>query len=149
MDRPPVPVFHPRMPEPSNCKETQIDDGDVDLFDFNAEVEPMLNVLCSKTLEQARMEVLEETELAIIKTQQKEYEERVNAELIIAQRYEAAEQRCKEETERRKRQNKARKEERRAAHEKLNARQIAKGYLGGLREMAFNHLTSGGVLVQP
>ena len=68
------------------------------------------------------MEVLEETELAIIKSQQKEYEEKVNAELIIAQRYEAAEKRCKEETDRRKRQNKARKEERRAAHQKLNAR---------------------------
>ena len=82
----------------------------------------MLNVLCSKTLEQARMEVLEETELAIIKSQQKEYEEQVNAELIIAQRYEAAEERCKAETDRRKRQNDARKLERRAAHQKLNAR---------------------------
>ena len=47
------------------------------------------------------MEVLEETELEIIKSQQKEYEEIVNAELIIAQRYEAAEQRCKEEVSRR------------------------------------------------
>ena len=37
------------------------------------------------------MEVLEETELEIIRSQQKEYEEAVNAELIIAQRYEAAE----------------------------------------------------------
>jgi len=61
------------------------------LFNFNEEVEPMLNVLCSKTLEQARMEVLEETELEIMKSQQKEYEEVVNAELVIAQRFEAAE----------------------------------------------------------
>lgn len=37
------------------------------LFDFDAEVEPMLNVLCSKTLEQARMEVLEEEEYRIMK----------------------------------------------------------------------------------
>jgi len=51
----------------------------------------MLNVLCSKTLEQARMEVLEETELEIMKSQQKEYEEIVNAEIIMAQRFEAAE----------------------------------------------------------
>jgi hypothetical protein len=49
------------------------------------------------------MEVLEEKELEIISAQQKEYEEQVNAELIIAQRYEAAEKRCKEEVERRKR----------------------------------------------
>jgi hypothetical protein len=47
------------------------------------------------------MEVLEETELEIIKRQKKEYEEIVNGELIIAQRFEAAEQRCKEEKERR------------------------------------------------
>jgi hypothetical protein len=37
------------------------------------------------------MEVLEETELSIINSQKKEYEEIVNAELIIAQRFEAAE----------------------------------------------------------
>jgi len=43
------------------------------LFDFDKEVEPMLNVLCEKVLEQARMEVLEENELAIIKKQSKEY----------------------------------------------------------------------------
>lgn len=69
LDRPPVPLFQPKMPDKNNCKATQIYEGDEELFDFNVEVEPMLNVLCSKTLEQARMEVLEETELEIIKTQ--------------------------------------------------------------------------------
>lgn len=44
----------------------------------------MLNVMCSRTLEQARMEVLEEEELALIKAQQKEYEEVRNAELVEA-----------------------------------------------------------------
>ena len=67
MDRPPVPLFQPKMPAKENCKSTQIFDADVDLFDFDAEVEPMLNVLCLKTLEQARMEVLEEEELTIMK----------------------------------------------------------------------------------
>ena len=109
----------------------------------------MLNVLCSKTLEQARMEVLEETELEIIRTQQKEYEEKVNAELIIAQRYEAAEKRKKEEVSRRKIQDKARKEERKAAHMKLNARMLAKVHLTGLREQALNELNTAGVLVKP
>jgi len=47
------------------------------------------------------MEVLEEEELRIIKHQQKEYEEIRNAELIEAQRYEAAEARIKSEVERR------------------------------------------------
>jgi|TARA_B110000305_G_C19369634_1_gene603773 hypothetical protein len=62
LDRPPVPLFQPKMPDKENCKHTQIYEGDVELFNFNEEVEPMLNVLCQKTLEQARMEVLEETE---------------------------------------------------------------------------------------
>jgi hypothetical protein len=39
------------MPAAECCKSTQIYEGDAELFDFNAEVEPMLNVLCSKTLE--------------------------------------------------------------------------------------------------
>ena len=116
LDRPPVPLFAPKMPSKDCCKATQIFEGDHELFNFNEEVEPMLNVLCSKTLEQARMEGLEETELEIMQSQQKEYEEIVNAELIIAQRYEAAEQRCKEEVDRRKVQDKARKEEKKAAH---------------------------------
>ena len=56
------------MPSKENCKATQIFAGDYELFNFNEEVEPMLNVLCSKTLEQARMEVLEETELDIMRS---------------------------------------------------------------------------------
>ena len=111
-----MPLFQPKMPSKENCKATQIYEGDYELFNFNEEVEPMLNVLCSKTLEQARMEVLEETELEIMRSQQKEYEEIVNAELIIAQRYEAAEQRCKEEVSRRNVQDKARKLEKKHAH---------------------------------
>ena len=47
------------------------------------------------------MEVLEENEIAIMKKQKKEYEEIRNAELIEAQRFEAAEARFKAEKERR------------------------------------------------
>jgi hypothetical protein len=38
------------MPAKENCKSTQIYDGDYELFDFDREVEPMLNVLIEKTL---------------------------------------------------------------------------------------------------
>ena len=51
LDRPPVPLFTPRMPAKDNCKSTQIYDGDYELFDFDREVEPMLNVLIEKTLD--------------------------------------------------------------------------------------------------
>lgn len=36
-------------------------------FDFEQEVEPMLNVLIRKTFEQAQMEVLEEEELRVMR----------------------------------------------------------------------------------
>lgn len=67
LDRPPVPLFQPKMPSKENCKGTQIFDEDPDLFNFDEEIEPMLNVLISKTLEQARMLVLEDAELTTMK----------------------------------------------------------------------------------
>lgn len=102
LDRPPVPLFQPLMPPKPNCKATQIYDGDHELFDFDKEVEPMLNVLVEKSLEQAQMEVLEEHELVLIKQQSEEYQQLRNAELIQAQRFEAAEQRVAEEIYRRR-----------------------------------------------
>ena len=42
-------------------KKTLVEDNE--LFNYEDEVEPILSVLCGKTLEQARMEVLEEGEL--------------------------------------------------------------------------------------
>lgn len=47
---------------------------DNELFLFEDEVEPLLSVLCGKTLEQARMEVLEEEELAEMKRKQAQLE---------------------------------------------------------------------------
>ena len=41
-----MPLFQPKMPAKENCKETQIYENEAELFDFDAEVEPMLNVLC-------------------------------------------------------------------------------------------------------
>ena len=86
------------------------------------------------------MEVLEEEELRIMKWQQKEYEEIRNAELIEAQRFEAAEERVKQEISRRAVQQKARKTERKMAHEKHVARVLAKKYMTGIRESALQCL---------
>lgn len=93
------------------------------------------------------MEVLEETELEIMKQQKKEYEEVRNAELIEAQRYEAAEQRIlKDEKSRRANQQKARKQYRKSAHQKHVARVVAKKYLIGLKEGAIQTLNSMSLL---
>ena len=146
LDRPPVPLFQPKMPPKENCKATQIFDGDHELFDFEKEVEPMLNVLVLKTLEQARMEVLEEEELKIMKEQKKEYEEIRNAELVEAQRFEAAESRVKAEIDRRGVQQKARKVQRKLAHQKYVSRVMAKNYLAGLRENSIQTLADMSML---
>ena len=52
-------------------KITQI--GDFDLFDYDREVQPILNVLLTKTVEQALLEVEEETELEEIRKYRAEY----------------------------------------------------------------------------
>lgn len=130
------------MPLKENCKSTQIYDGDYELFDFDKEVEPMLNVLIEKTLEQARMEVLEEHELGIIAEQSKEYQELRNAELLEAQRYEAAESRITLETSRRGIQQKARKAERVAAHQKYVCRVISKNFFENMKEATISQLSS-------
>ena len=66
MDRPPTPTFVPA--KTGEDKATQILPGD--LFDFDLEVIPILEVLVGKTLEQGLMEVLEEEELANIRRHQ-------------------------------------------------------------------------------
>ena len=88
------------------------------------------------------MEVLEETELAIMKHQKKQYEEVRNAELIEAQRFEAAEARVKAERGRRANQQKARKQQRTTAHQKHVARVVGKKHLIGLKEYALSTLGS-------
>ncbi len=50
--------------------------GDTDLFDYDKEVEPILHVLVSKTLEQARLEVDEAAEVEAIHKYKTEYKER-------------------------------------------------------------------------
>lgn len=106
----------------------------------------MLNVLCFKTLEQARMEVLEENEFSIMRDQQRSYEEIRNAELAEAQRFEAHELRKKQEAERRKNQQKSRKKEKEETHKKITCRQIAKRYLGNLRPNTLKLLKDQGAL---
>lgn len=61
---------------------------DNELFIFDHDVEPILSVLCGKTLEAARMEVLEEEELRVMREQQKHFEDVKNAEQLEAQRME-------------------------------------------------------------
>eukprot|EP01083_Nonionella_stella_P013075 36894_1 len=124
-DRPISPMFMPKLSGPS--KATQIEAGD--LFDFDEEVKPILEVLIGKTLDQALMEVLEEEELAEIHRHQELFEQSRNASLAECQRLEGEERRRFEEKERRMEQDQLRKAEQKEKSIAAAARSVAQGSL--------------------
>ncbi|CAE7571309.1 RSP3 [Symbiodinium natans] len=141
LDRPPSPLF---MPAKIGIDiETQIEDGE--LFDFDVECEPVLEVLVGKTLEQSMMEVLEEEELASLQRHQEDFEKRRNAELLEVQRMEAAEKRRADEVQRRVAQQAARHEQDICTMRKVLARQIASEHLQGLKGRLLQNLEDAGV----
>ena len=145
IDRPPTPLFLPR--KEGEDVETQVEDGE--LFDFDLEVDPILEVLVGKVIEQGRMEVLEEEELRTMRDHQRFFEQKRNAELMEVQRLEAEEQRRKEEAERRKLQARARREQRNQAHKKYIARIISKRYLQHIGRNTIELLNSEGSYKDP
>ncbi|KAF6259091.1 radial spoke protein 3-domain-containing protein [Scenedesmus sp. NREL 46B-D3] len=145
LDRPPTPQF---VPTKSGLDAaTQIEQGE--LFDFDAEVEPLLEVLVGKVLEQALMEVLEEEEIAALQQHQAHFEAIRSAELVAAQRLEAAERRKMEEKERRVKQERERKERERVVRAKVAASTFARGYLNGIVKSVFQQLQDTGYFYDP
>ena len=67
------------------------------LFHFDIESKPILEVLVGKTVEQSLLEVMEEEELSNLRMQQCQFEELRNAELVEQQRLEEQERRHREE----------------------------------------------------
>lgn len=140
IDRPASPMFMPA--KIGVDAKTQIYDGD--LFDFDREVEPILEVLVGKTLEQSMMEVLEEEELMEIRHHQEMFERQRLQELLEVQRMEAAEQRRAEERSRRRSEAEARAEQKRLVYRKLLARNLARETLLPLRDRCLNTLRERG-----
>ena len=67
------------------------------LFDFDLEVKPVLEVLIGKTIEQSLMEVMEEEELSNLREQQRQFQQLRNAELVEQQRLEEQDRRRRAE----------------------------------------------------
>ena len=145
MDRPPSPMYIPK--KTGVDRETQIEEGD--LFDFDFEVEPILQVLVGKTLEQSLMEVLEEEELANMRAHQDEFDQIRAAELAEAQRMEEAEKRRAEEKERRLVQERERVQNERTVAKKVAARGFAHRYIGDVVSDVFGHLEGTGFFYDP
>ena len=140
LDRAPSPVY---IPVKSGVDaSTQIYDGE--LFDFDMEVEPILEVLVGKVIEQSLMEVLEEEELRALKNHQIMHEKKRNAELAEVQRLEHAEKRRQEEKERRIAEQERFFTEQKAAAEKISAQTFAQNLLRDIVPNVFDALTTNG-----
>lgn len=90
------------MPNPEgDIKVIQVNDRDKDLFDFELEAEPILQVLVGKAIELAQIESIEEFEKKELSKHKKLFLQIKEAELLEAQRMEAARKRRTDESERR------------------------------------------------
>ncbi|KAL4630559.1 hypothetical protein GN956_G15883 [Arapaima gigas] len=145
LDRPATPLFIPA--KTGKDVATQIEEGE--LFDFDIEVQPILEVLVGKTVEQALLEVMEEEELARLRAQQRAFEELRNAELVEVQRLEEQERRRREEKERRIKQQREALHKEKEAAEKVAARAFAKQYLSNLLPHVYNMLRDNGYFYDP
>nr|KAJ3423213.1 Radial spoke head protein 3 [Polyrhizophydium stewartii] len=140
INRAPSPLY---IPQKSGVDvATQIYQGE--LFDFDYEVTPILEVLVGKTLEQALMEVHEEEELAGLRAHQLKFEEMRNAELAEVQRLEDAERRRTEEKDRRLAEQLRILKEKQEVAEKIAARAFAQSYLNTLIPSVFESLATNG-----
>lgn len=145
LDRPATPLFIPA--KTGVDASTQIMDGD--LFDFDLEVKPIIEVLVGKTVEQALLEVMEEEELANLRTQQRAFEENRNAELVETQRLEEQERRYREEKERRMQQQREALLKEKETAEKIAAKAFAQSYLSDLVPSVFSNLNEQGFFYDP
>ena len=80
IDRPPDAVFVPD--EEGTDQQIQVQNYDPDLFDFNLEVEPIVQVIVGKVCEQARIEVIEDHENSVLAHHNARYKQTREAMLV-------------------------------------------------------------------
>lgn len=97
LERPLTPPFMPAKTGVDTCTQIYPDD----LFFFDEEVKPILEVTTSKTLEQALLEVLHEDEIDGMKKEKRRFMEEKDACEAEVQRFEEEERRKAGETEQR------------------------------------------------
>ena len=147
IDEAPEAVFIPN-PE-GELKATQIFDGDPDLFDYENEVEPILQVLVGKAIEHARIEAIEEFENIELDKHNKKFYQLKEAELMETQRLEEARARKNDEVDRRNLQMRTTKNNMIAAEKKIVARSFAKNLLKNFKKESMKVLVDIGTLRKP
>ncbi|XP_067002370.2 uncharacterized protein Rsph3 [Anabrus simplex] len=143
LDRPESPLYVPA--KTGVDAETQIYPGD--LFDFDLEVQPILEVLVGKTLEQAMLEVLEEEELAALRAQQRRYLDLRAGEKAEELRLEEQERRLREEKERRLKQHEEAAIIQKETEDRIAAAVLTHGYLADLLPSVLEGLKEAGYVL--
>ncbi|XP_025268152.1 radial spoke head protein 3 homolog isoform X2 [Camponotus floridanus] len=124
---------------------TQIEPGE--LFDYDTEVQPILEVLVGKTIEQALIEVLEEEEIATLKEQQRRFHELHAAEKAEEQRLAEEERRRREEKDRRLKQHEEEMKTQQETEERVAAAVLLTGYIAELLPAVLEGLKMSGFLL--
>ena len=119
-------------------EECQIEDGD--LFCFDEEVQPLVHIIVSKTLEESRREVLEEEELKHIKEQQIKYKKLNEANNNRIKSIEEREKKIFAEHNRKKELKENRIKLTKIFQQKLQSRMKAKQYISKLKADCYNSL---------
>ena len=136
---PPRPTPEYRWPQKTGIdEECQIEDED--LFNFDEEVKPLIHVLISKTLEDARREVLEEEELKEIIKQQEKYRSLFDRNKNRVNQLEEEEKNRYEEHKRQKIEINNRIQLTKTFQKKLKSRMMAKQYISKLKLDSYNIL---------
>lgn len=145
MDRPMSPLFV--RSKTGTDMTTQIEHGD--LFDFDLEVAPILDVLVGKTIHVSMLELMQAEELEAIRRDQEEFEAIRNLELAEVQRLEAEARRKAEEKDRRIAQEKQVVLDKAALEDKIAARAFSNQYLASVHVNVMDELYQEGFFFNP
>ena len=138
------------MPNPEgDPKHIQVNDRDKDLFDFDLEAEPILQVLIGKAIELAQIEAIEDHEKKELTKHKSLFLQIKEAELIETQRMEAARKRRIDENERRSLQQRTYKSQKVMAEKKVLARRAAKDFLYLFKRDTLKVMVDEGTLRKP
>ena len=137
LPEPPQPllIWKGKTGEDKGC---QIEDGD--LFNFDEEVQPLVHIIVSKTLEESRREVLEEEELRHIKEQQEKYKKLNELNINRVKAIEDKEKKRFEEHNRKKDLKLNKIKLTKIFQKKLQSRMKAKQYILKLKQDCYNSL---------
>lgn len=144
-DRPPSPIFVPQARGIDMA--TQVEDSD--LFDFDVEVEPILQTMVGTTLEKSLAEVIEELDLEE-ELQAREVFELVRiSERLECERVQKNDERKRAERERRQVQNVKYQSDAKETVKKSSASTFAHCYVGDVVSDVFDNLEGAGFFFDP